>query len=517
MEIALFTEKLCSKNMKIIKLFPLLPKVILIPIAISLVFYENLAAFAQNNSPINKTPNSYPSIFQPVTPLNKNPKKLVLQDVVVLLLANNTEIKNAYLDRIIQRGELAVAEDKFRPDFTPTLSVSANRLGDTTNTNSILDAKVVMRIPTGAEINFGWSGNTQTDNNNIINNNGFGQNLQLSFRQPLLRGAGTKVNRASVNLARISEQSNIINLKSILTDTITRSIFAYRELLQAQERVKIEQLSLKNAQESLEVTKALIAAGRIAPVEIVQEEANIANRRLSLVEAQNSLESSKLALLAILDIDKNTNIEAAEIPKVEPVQLDLDNLKQTAIKNQPSYLQSQLNLETNKIGLILAKDEKRWDLSLNLDINDGTNQTNDARAGLIMSRTIGDLSLQQRVDQARITLQKSENTFKDINENLDIELQDRIRNVNLSFSQLELARQATELSKRQLDIEQQKQKLGGRTRVIDIVNFQNALVQAQNAELFATIQYLNALTTLDQFLGTTLQTWNIEIDTEDGE
>ena len=92
MKIALFTEKLCSKNMKIIKLFPLLPKAILIPIAISLIFYESLAAFAQNNSPINKTPNSYPSIFQPVTPLKNNPKKLVLQDVVILLLANNTEI-----------------------------------------------------------------------------------------------------------------------------------------------------------------------------------------------------------------------------------------------------------------------------------------------------------------------------------------------------------------------------------------------------------------------------------------
>lgn len=495
--------------MKNLKLFPFLSQVILIPMTILLILDKSLPVFSQNNLPTEKKPSNYPAIFQPVTPLKNSPKKLVLQDVVVLLLANNTEIKNAYLDRIIQRGKLAVAEDKFKPDFTPTLSVSANKLGDTTNADSIIDAKVVMKIPTGAEINFGWSGNSQI---NSINNNSFDQNLELSFRQPLLRGAGTTVNKASVKLARINEQNNIINLKSILTEKITESIIAYRTLLQAQETVKIEQLSLKNAQESLEVTKALIAAGRIAPVEIVKEEVNIANRRLRLVEAQNSLESSKLRLLAILNIDKNTNIEAAEIPKVEPVKLDLDKLKQTAIKNQPSYLQSQLNLETNKIGLILAKDEKRWDLSFNVNVNDGNNRDNDARAGLTMTRTIGDLSLQQRVEQARITLQKSENTFKDINENLDIELQDRIKNVNLSFSQLELARQATELSKRQLDIEQQKQRLGAGVRVIDIVNFQNALVQAQNDELSATIQYLNALTTLDQFLGTTLQTWNIQID-----
>ena len=291
--------------MKNFKLFTFPCEVILIPISISLVLYKSLPVFGQNNLPTEKAPNNYPAIFQPVTPLKNNTKKLVLQDVVVLVLANNTEIKNAYLDRIVDRGELAVAEDKFKPDFTPTLSVSTNRIGNTTNTNSNLDAKLVMKIPTGAEISFGWNGNTEINN---INNNSFEQKLQLNIRQPLLRGAGITVNKASIKLARINEQSNILNLKSILTDTITTSILAYRELLQAQEAVKIEQLSLKNAQESLEVTKALIAAGRVAPVEIVQAEASIANRRLSLVAAQNSLESSKLALLAILDIDKNTNI-----------------------------------------------------------------------------------------------------------------------------------------------------------------------------------------------------------------
>lgn len=495
--------------MKISLLFFLIFKINVIPIAILLAFSRIPVALSQTHLSTEATPD-YPAIFKLTSSSSEEIKKLRLQDVVILVIANNIEIKNAYLDRIVQRGDLAVAEDKFNPDFTPTLSVSANRLGETINANTNIDAKVVMRIPTGAEISFGWNGNTRI--NDDINNNSFDQNLQLNIRQPLLRGSGITVNKASIELARINEQNNIINLKSILSDTVTRSIFAYRELLQAQERLEIEELSLKNAQESLEITKALIAAGRIAPVDIVQEQANIANRRVSLLAAQNSLESSKLALLAILDIDKNTNIEAADIPKVERVQLDLENLRQTAIKNQPLYLQSLLNLETNRIGVILAKDEKRWDLSLNVDINDGSNQDNDARAALTMTRNLGDLSLQQRVEQARINLKKSENIFQDVNENLDIELQDRIRNVNLSFSQLELARQATELSKKQLDIEQQKQRLGGKTRVIDIVNFQNALVQAQNAELSATIQYLNALTTLDQFLGTTLQTWQIKIE-----
>lgn len=74
-------------------------------------------------------------------------------------------------------------------------------------------------------------------------------------------------------------------------------ILAYRNLLRAQERLKIEQLCLKSAQEILEINKALIVAGRLAPVEIIQSETAIANRQVSLVAAQNTLESAKLALL----------------------------------------------------------------------------------------------------------------------------------------------------------------------------------------------------------------------------
>jgi outer membrane protein TolC len=468
----------------------------------------------------------YPAIFDKTSTTDNNLQKpevkitrLSLADVVVLVLANNTEIKNAYLDRITQKQDLTVAEGKFRPILTPTLSFSVNRLGEVTNTLGSLDAKFVVKVSTGGEFSFGWTGNTQGSNisntNNIIsrslNNDSFNQNLQLSFRQPLLKGAGTSLNQASIAVARLNETSNINNLKSTLSDTITKAILAYRELLQAQERVKIEQLSLKNAEESLEVTKVLIDAGRVAPVDIVQNQTDIANRRVSLLSARNELESKKLLLISILNIKQNTNIEAGELPTVKPTQLELEKLRQIALQNQPNYLNSLLNLDKNKIDLKLAEDEKRWDLSFTASLGDATNQDTDARAGLSLSRVIGDLSINQRFERSRVELLKTENTVRNVRTQLDIDLQDKIRNIQLSFSQLELARQATQLSVRQLEIEQEKQKLG-KSRLLDIIKLQNDLVQAKNNELNATIIYLNSLTSLDQFLGTTLQTWQVSIE-----
>jgi outer membrane protein TolC len=96
-----------------------------------------------------------------------------------------------------------------------------------------------------------------------------------------------------------------------------------------------------------------------------------------------------------------------------------------------------------------------------------------------------------------------------------IAITDRVRDADLSFSQVELARKATELSKRQLEIALEKQRLGSEDiTIFQIIDFQNALVQARNAELDATINYLNALTRLDQTVGTTLETWQVKVETD---
>jgi outer membrane protein TolC len=59
----------------------------------------------------------------------------------------------------------------------------------------------------------------------------------------------------------------------------------------------------------------------------------------------------------------------------------------------------------------------------------------------------------------------------------------------------------------------EKIKLGfqGR-RLLDLVDFQSKLNEAQNNELNAKIDYLNALTNLDKSLGITLDTLGITLE-----
>ena len=93
---------------------------------------------------------------------------------------------------------------------------------------------------------------------------------------------------------------------------------------------------------------------------------------------------------------------------------------------------------------------------------------------------------------------------------MDIEVQDGVRNVLVSLQQVELAQRVRELSEKQLEFEREKLQ-AGRSSNFQLITLQNNLAAAQLRELEAMISYLNAQTLLDQILGTTLETWHIDV------
>ncbi|NEP34140.1 MAG: TolC family protein [Moorea sp. SIO3B2] len=452
--------------------------------------------------------------------------KLTLSNVVILALQNNRIIKNAYLQRIIDLQELAVAEDEFAPNFTPEMFVEFNRnqLGSTLRTDSELNLAVTLdlNIITGGDLKVTWSprGRLQ-DSNNIssIGDDLLSQNLTFSFIQPLLRGFGVDVNRAPIQIARQEEAINIVELKSNLINTITNAIEAYLRLLQAQEQIKIEQLSLESAKRQMEVIEALIDAGRRARVELVQSETEVANREVSLLTARNRLAQAGLDLIEILELEQNLELVAADIPApVDSTPLESEKLQQLALVNNPDYLQSVSRLEIAKLNLLLAKNERRWNLDFQVDYDLTTttlvgDDTMDLRGRLTLKRELGNLSLEQAVERSNIQLQQANNNLQEARETLEIEINNRIRDVKFNLRQIQLARQARELSEQQLQNEREKLRLGVRgTRLIDVLDFENDLVQAKNRELNARIDYLRALTRLEQTVGITLDRWNIKIE-----
>jgi outer membrane protein len=451
--------------------------------------------------------------------------ELTLRDVIILALENNRTIKNKHLERIVQRQDLIVAEDKFNPDFTPSLSIEwdNNRQGNSTFITSglVLGAKVVIKIPTGGEFNFGWEGRGQRENNQgsgFSNRDILRQNLELVFTQPLLKGAGEKVNRADIEVARITETINLLDLKSILIDKITQIILSYRNLLQAQEQVKIALESLEIAQQEVENTKVWIEAGRRARAELITPQTQVTRQEISLLAAENNLKQQRLNLLELLDIDEDVNIIVSENLEIKPPTFDWNQFRQLGLDNQPSYLQAKLNLERVKTQLIIAENNRRWNIDLETSFThepapDIVENNTDLRAGLTLRKTLGDRNLEREFQRSRINVLKAENNLTEALQKIEIDLSKSLQDIQANLKKVELSRRETELAEQQLRNEADKVKLGvDGSSLVNLVNFQSELNQAKNNELNAIIDYFNALTNLDQSLGITLDTLDITLE-----
>lgn len=456
-----------------------------------------------------------------------------LAEAIVLGLRHNRSVKSAYLERVTQKWDLKVAEDLFNPDVELDAGIGTSGTGtrngsDTRSQANRLDTalSVDKRLRTGGSFNFTW--NEAVDEGRTFSTTTSRQSVsswQVSFSQPLLKGAGTAVATAPLESARIQEKVNILSLKSTLIGTVNEVISAYRVFLQAQRQVEINRASLERSKASMETNRLLIETGRMAAVEIIQTRADIANNEFSYQSALNSLESARLNLLKILALDRHKYAGIAPVAEaeVEMIRPTFKRSLEIAFANRPDYLQARLDKALSEQEVMLAKNNMYWDLSLDSSYaySHTEDQLNSIRprneawqAGLKLNVPVyGDLSRPQRLSNARITDKKAQLGLDELTANIEIEIQDLIRDVESRAKQLDLARLALELAEKKLEIEQEKLR-AGRSSNFQVVSFQNDLVNTQNAESDAAIAYRNSLTALDQALGTTLDTWEIEFRSE---
>lgn len=463
-----------------------------------------------------------PSPHLPVSPS----LPLQLQDVVILALENNRTIKNAYLDRIIQQEALWVAEDQFNPNLTPQITINARRndqgLSTATSGDIELGTEMNVQFPTGTRLSAGWTavGDAQTTiGRNRGSNDGLGQQLSVTVTQPLWRNAGETITRAPLDIARLQEEQNLFGLQTTLINTITQASQTYFALVLAQRQLEIEKAGLVRTEEELARIDALIAVGRTAAIQRVEAEADVANRQVAVLAAENSLRDAQLDLVQALDIDLVLIPVATEANALsqEDIRFDEDQaLVDYAFAQNPDYRSQLLDLDVEMIQLLQAEDQLGWDLDLVVgytnDLSSRAAERSDVTASLQLSRELGDRTLKQQVVTQRTRIAQLENIQTEERENLEIRIRDAIRNVDFQQTQVEQAQRATQLAQQQLTITQTQFRQGKET-FLDVVQSQDRLVSAQNQELSAQIGYQNALLTLDQELGHTLDTWNIQVRT----
>jgi len=463
---------------------------------------------------------------------------LTLPQVIQLVVQSNRELKNAGLDRIVQRQELKEAESIFDPRFTPTLSIGVSRalsssarptstgfvpssvLSSTTNQSSFLGSGSGRSDPLGDRTAFDSSTQLQAQLNTRIGT-GFTLRsdplsdfpLSLTISQPLLRGFGKTVNEAPVKVARLTDTKSSLALRQTLIDKITETITAYRTLYERQESVRIQEGSLANKRYQLEVTTALVKAGRKARADLVDRAQSIADSERQLIDAKNQLALANSVLLRLIDtpetfivlVSSDTMQGLIQAAIARARSLDPTTLLKTAYLNRPNYLQAKLDVETEKLSLVGAQDSKRWGLDLQSNTSLGT--SSQTSAGLVLSREFGNQRLETEVQRRQIGIQKNRNRLNQLTEIIKTELSDQLNTISATQRQVVAAQQASELAKQQLAIAQERFKRG-KIDIFEVTQKEDTLTTARNNELSARLDFWISMVQLDRILGTTLDTWS---------
>ena len=428
---------------------------------------------------------------------------LTLDGAVRLALRNNRSLLDARLARITQKFALKVAEERYDPTLAVTPSVSVTRSGFGADVTS----EAAVRVPTGGRFVLSWSGG--------ITEGGDGESgpVVLRFEQPLLRGGGFAVDSVPVQVARLREKLHFLSFRSAVGDVVVSVIEAYRRVLLAKRRVKIDERSLVRLKRQLEVNRALVEAGRMARQDVVQSEAGIVNQEIRLTEAGNALDSARLSLLALLGLESRTRLRLSDDIRFAPEDAPpgFERSLDSALRNRPDYLRERINVEIAEAGYLEARNALLPDLSLfsrfGFDVKG--DERDEYSAGLEWRVRLGDRSREKGLLEARVSLRRAQNALARLRESIGIDIRRAVQDVRVKFRQIEYAGRARQFAERKLATGREKLRLGLSSN-FELTRFEEDLTSAQNAEVEAVVSYLNARTALDRSLGRTLEVWRID-------
>lgn len=473
-----------------------------------------------------------PTRQQPVEPAplvqpERSQVAISLPELIELVVTSNRDLRDQQLERLVQRQELREAEAAFDPRLTPVAGVRVRQsFTDDIDSGSGLASgirgdDVALGDRTVLSQGAGLLGEVTTRQGteigltvDVLGDTPFG----LRLTQPLLQGAGRAVNEAPVNIARLVESRNFFTLQQTVIDTVTATVTQYTSLIEAQRSVAIQAQALTRRQRRLEILTALVEAGRRAEVDLVDARRSIADAERDLLLEQTQLEAANTALLDLVSTDRAVLFVASEDTiadlftnaRIRVETFDVEELVAIAYRLRPDYLQIQLDQEVAQLNQLLAEDDLRWELNVEGDASLG--DFSESTVGLIARRTFEDPALETALVRSQVEILQRENQLAQQQTAIRNEITNQLNTVRANLARVEAARRATENARLQLEVAQELFNRGRTNDIFQIITQEENLVQAEDQQLGAEIEFLNSVVNLDQAVGLTLNTWSNAVD-----
>jgi outer membrane protein TolC len=486
---------------------------------------------------------------------------LSLEDVIIRTLKNNYGVAIQLLNPELADLSVSRAQEIFYPQLglsynnreTANASYSFLEATDVLETKYFsYDAAISQLLPTGGTLS-ATVNNAKNDTNSKYQtiNPRYSSTLRFDFRQPLLKGFGSKMTKFNILVSENDYEMSLNELETTVATIIDAVTQAYWNLSYSIANLKVRQQALALAQDLLAKNQRAVEVGTLAPIEILSAQAEVATRQADILSANAEVKNNEDKLRTIINLPEEEMkaalpIKPVDTPKFVERKINVEEALGTAMANRPELKSIRVGLKTRDLDLIYAKNQRLPDLSFNASYwSPGISgdqiiyQNDDPLTGIIIGTVPGgfeqavndafgfkynNLALALTLDiplstifsnaavaQAQVSLDQATLRLKNEEQVIFLEIRNGVRTLGTNYERVQAYKVARDLADQKLKAEEEKLRVGLSTN-FTVLQYQRDLSDAQISELRAIVDYLNSEVALETSMGVSLKNRGITLE-----
>ncbi|WP_066245097.1 TolC family protein [Anaerosporomusa subterranea] len=393
------------------------------------------------------------------------PLELTLSDSIAIALKENASITIAQADK--ERSEWGVNEAQ--TGKLPTLSLGSS---------------------------YNWA-ESQAGSDGSLNNS-----LRMNWQ--LYNGGRTDRQVEQAKEGVLVSELGIQKAKQQLKLDVTT---AYFNVLQAQNMVNVNQETVNNFKQHLQIVEEKFKVGVVAKSDVLRSEVELANAEQNLIKSENGYDVAVATLLNIMDRTSETEVVLKDDFGYEKSTISLDESLVLARKNRPDITQSEANVRIAEQGVAIAESGNSPTVSLSASKgwNDVVPDNGNWSAGVSANWNIFDAGLtKSKVRQADASLVKAKEQAKQVSDSVALEVRQAYLNMLEGEKRIQTTDVASQKAQEDMFIAQEKYRAGVGTN-LDVIDAQLALTQARTNRIQALYDFNVSKAKLDKAVGNMVQ------------
>jgi outer membrane protein TolC len=183
--------------------------------------------------------------------------------------------------------------------------------------------------------------------------------VTLSYSQPLLQGAGFRVNTAPIVIARLNTEQSFFQYKDSVQELVRGAIEGYWNLVQARVTVWARQIQEQQSKEAYERESARLKTGFSDVGTVSQARVTYNQFRASRIAAEADVLTREGVLRNLLGLPPNDDrqIIPTSAPADQRLPHEWDSLVNLAEQRRPDVVELKIILEADQVRLVQAENQ----------------------------------------------------------------------------------------------------------------------------------------------------------------